>query len=55
MAEHVTSRVVVNTAKAPGAIGPYNQAVVADKTMYISGQIGFDPKTMIIVKGKQLN
>lgn len=46
------NRTIINTANAPGAIGPYNQAVCVDKTLYISGQIGFDPKTMIIVKGQ---
>ncbi len=44
-------RMIVNTAKAPSAIGPYNQAVLVDQTMYISGQIGFEPSTMKIVKG----
>merc|ERR1712109_440484 len=44
-------RVIISTKKAPDAIGPYNQAVQVDKTLYISGQIGFDPSTMEIVKG----
>merc|ERR1711988_542269 len=44
-------RIIVNTANAPSAIGPYNQAVMVDKTLYISGQIGFDPKSMEIVSG----
>jgi len=47
----VVHRVIVKTAKAPAAIGAYSQAVLVDKTLYISGQIGFDPKTMIIVGG----
>ena len=44
-------RIVVNTAKAPSALGPYNQAIVADKTMFISGQLGLDPETMEFVPG----
>ena len=28
-------RVIVSTNKAPGAIGPYNQAVLVDRTLYI--------------------
>lgn len=44
-------RIIVNTSSAPAAIGPYNQAVLVDKTLYISGQIGFNPKTMEIVSG----
>ncbi|XP_059098223.1 2-iminobutanoate/2-iminopropanoate deaminase-like [Tigriopus californicus] len=45
------NRVIVNTQKAPAAIGPYNQAVLVDKTLYVSGQIGFDPASMEIVSG----
>ena len=37
---------VIDTDKAPSALGPYSQAVKAGQTLYISGQIGFDPKTM---------
>ncbi|KAJ7391121.1 hypothetical protein OS493_020152 [Desmophyllum pertusum] len=44
-----TVRRIVSTSKAPGAIGPYNQAVIADKTMYISGQLGLNPETMNFV------
>merc|ERR1712098_97441 len=33
-------RKIVNTVSAPAAIGPYNQAVIVDKTLYISGQLG---------------
>ncbi|XP_020824715.1 2-iminobutanoate/2-iminopropanoate deaminase [Phascolarctos cinereus] len=42
---------VISTAKAPGAIGPYSQAVLVDKTMYISGQIGMDPSSGQLVSG----
>lgn len=44
-----TLRRIVSTTKAPGAIGPYNQAVIADKTMYVSGQLGLNPETMEFV------
>ena len=44
-------RVIIATKKAPDAIGPYNQAVLVDKTLYVSGQIGFIPSTMQIVEG----
>lgn len=36
---------IINTADAPLPIGPYNQAVYIDKTLYISGQICIDPQT----------
>lgn len=37
-------RIVINTADAPSPIGPYNQAILAGGTLYISGQICIDPK-----------
>ncbi|XP_048452296.1 2-iminobutanoate/2-iminopropanoate deaminase isoform X1 [Rhincodon typus] len=44
-------RRIISTSKAPGAIGPYSQAVVVDRTMYISGQLGLDPATGQLVTG----
>ncbi|XP_061574172.1 2-iminobutanoate/2-iminopropanoate deaminase-like [Cololabis saira] len=44
-------RRIVSTTKAPGAIGPYSQAVVVDRTMYVSGQLGMDPATGQLVDG----
>lgn len=46
----MTKKVIINTAHAPAAIGPYNQAIKADKTLYISGQIPLNPETMEIVQ-----
>ena len=46
------NRTIISTGRAPGAIGPYNQAVLVDRTLYISGQIGFEPSTMEIVGRK---
>jgi 2-iminobutanoate/2-iminopropanoate deaminase len=36
---------IINTANAPEPIGPYQQAILADNTLYISGQICIDPAT----------
>ena len=36
---------VVATTKAPGAIGPYSQAIIAGDNMYISGQLPINPAT----------
>ena len=36
---------IIETKNAPAPIGPYNQAVFAGNTLYISGQIAIDPKT----------
>ncbi|KAK6491492.1 2-iminobutanoate/2-iminopropanoate deaminase isoform X1 [Huso huso] len=44
-------RRIISTAKAPSAIGPYSQAVVVDRTMYVSGQIGMDPTSGQLVSG----
>ncbi|NP_001084732.1 uncharacterized protein LOC414697 [Xenopus laevis] len=44
-------RRIISTAKAPAAIGPYSQAVVVDKTMYVSGQLGMDPSSGQLVAG----
>ena len=40
---------VIKTSKAPAPIGPYNQAIIVDNTLYASGQIALDPKTMELV------
>ena len=38
-------REVVATTKAPGAVGPYSQAVCAGDLVYTAGQIALDPAT----------
>ena len=42
---------VIQSADAPAAIGPYSQAIRAGNTLYMSGQIPLDPKSMQIVDG----
>jgi len=41
----------VATAGAPGAIGPYSQAIVAAGLVHCSGQIGIDPASGELVPG----
>lgn len=36
---------IIQTKNAPAPIGPYNQAIFAGNTLYVSGQIAIDPKT----------
>merc|ERR1711997_115132 len=48
---NVCRRVIIATKKAPGAIGPYNQAVQVSLALDMSGQIGFVPETMEVIKG----
>ncbi len=40
---------IISTDNAPAAIGPYSQAIEANGTLYISGQIPLDPQTMEFV------
>ena len=40
---------IIATDNAPKAIGPYSQAIEANGTLYISGQIPLDPQTMEFV------
>lgn len=42
---------VIATTKAPGAVGPYVQAIKANKTVYCSGQLGIDPATGKLADG----
>ncbi|WP_209399663.1 RidA family protein [Pseudozobellia sp. WGM2] len=42
---------IINTSKAPAPIGPYNQAVLAGDTLYISGQIPMNAETGELVNG----
>ena len=41
---------VIYTNKAPDPVGPYNQAVFSNDTLYISGQVALNPKN-----GKMIN
>lgn len=43
------AREIINTDKAPAAIGTYSQAVKVNDTVYISGQIGLIPETMEMI------
>jgi 2-iminobutanoate/2-iminopropanoate deaminase len=36
---------VINTKNAPAPIGPYNQAILSNNTLYVSGQIAINPQT----------
>ena len=42
---------ILSTNNAPGAIGPYSQAVIAGGMVYTSGQIAIDPATGNMVEG----
>ncbi|MEH6304546.1 RidA family protein [Olivibacter sp. CPCC 100613] len=40
---------IINTNNAPAPIGPYNQAIKAGNTIYVSGQIALSPQTGSLV------
>ena len=42
---------VIETRHAPAAIGPYSQAIESGDTVFLSGQIGLDPKSGKLVSG----
>lgn len=42
---------VITTTNAPEPLGPYNQAILVNETLYISGQIPLDPRTGKLIKG----
>ena len=45
----MTDRQRVQTARAPAAIGPYSQAIVAAGLVHCSGQVALDPATGALV------
>lgn len=42
-------KTIINTEKAPSAIGTYSQAVKVGNTVYLSGQIALVPETMEVI------
>jgi 2-iminobutanoate/2-iminopropanoate deaminase len=42
------SKIIISTDKAPGAIGPYNQGIVAGGFLFTSGQLPINPSTGIV-------
>ncbi|MCB0370829.1 MAG: RidA family protein [Bdellovibrionales bacterium] len=42
---------IINTEKAPAAVGTYSQGVEHNGTFYFSGQIGLEPSTMTLKEG----
>ena len=42
---------IIQTSKAPAAIGPYSQAVKVGHLLFISGQIPIDPETGTVIIG----
>jgi reactive intermediate/imine deaminase len=51
MTRDAMTKIIINTDRAPKAIGPYSQAVRVGDTVYLSGQIPLVPETMELVQG----
>jgi len=47
----MSERTVVVSAAAPKAIGPYSQGVAVHCFIFLSGQLGIDPNTGMLVSG----
>ena len=45
-------RKIINTDKAPGAIGPYSQGITIGNLVFVSGQLPMDPESGELVKGE---
>jgi 2-iminobutanoate/2-iminopropanoate deaminase len=45
------SKLPIETDKAPGAVGPYSQAIKTGNFLFCSGQIGINPETKALVEG----
>lgn len=51
MASKKIVRKIVSCSLAPNPVGPYNQAVLVDRTVYLSGVLGIDMKTLKLADG----
>lgn len=49
--QFMSCKKIISTPHAPGAIGPYSQAVEANGFLFCSGQIAIDPKTGELISG----
>jgi reactive intermediate/imine deaminase len=47
----MSNKSIIQSDSAPEAIGTYSQAVKVGDTVYLSGQIPLDPKSMTLVEG----
>ena len=41
---------IINTTNAPAPIGPYNQAVIANGFLFLSGQIAINPESGVVIQ-----
>ncbi|NJK39335.1 MAG: RidA family protein [Oscillatoriales cyanobacterium RM2_1_1] len=46
---------IIRTGQAPSPVGPYNQAIVADNMVFVSGQIPIDPATNQLIDSEDVS
>ncbi|CAK9801460.1 RutC family protein UK114 [Anthophora quadrimaculata] len=51
MASQKIIRRIISSSLSPTPVGPYNQAVLVDRTLYLSGVLGIDVQTKKLVEG----
>ncbi|XP_076662145.1 reactive intermediate imine deaminase A homolog UK114 [Halictus rubicundus] len=51
MASTKIVRKIISSSLAPKPVGPYNQAILVDRTVYLSGVLGIDMKTQKLADG----
>nr|7ZS6_AAA Chain AAA, Reactive intermediate deaminase A [Apis mellifera]7ZS6_BBB Chain BBB, Reactive intermediate deaminase A [Apis mellifera]7ZS6_CCC Chain CCC, Reactive intermediate deaminase A [Apis mellifera] len=51
MASQKTIRKIISSPLCPKPVGPYNQAILVNHTLYLSGILGIDVKTEKLVNG----
>jgi len=47
----MSEQLIIQTKKAPAAVGPYSQGVVCGNLLFTAGQVGLNPQTGLLVEG----
>ncbi|CAG4950196.1 unnamed protein product [Colias eurytheme] len=50
---HRVTKTIVTSPEIYKPVGPYSQAILADKTLYVSGVLGMDPQAQLVCGGAE--
>ncbi|XP_063827791.1 2-iminobutanoate/2-iminopropanoate deaminase [Ostrinia nubilalis] len=50
---HKVTKTIVTSPNIYKPVGPYSQAILADKTLYVSGVLGMDPEAQLVCGGAE--
>ncbi|KAF9419024.1 hypothetical protein HW555_004351 [Spodoptera exigua] len=50
---HKVTKTIISTPDIYKPVGPYSQAILADKTLYVSGVLGMDPSAQLVSGGAE--